>query len=157
MEQNDFDILAEIKSQPKTAIMLIGIHCTGKTYFYHEYLKDLARVEYDGKIKRKQQQQIVNFINDGMSFVLDNTNITKADRKPILELFKNKGYRICAMYFCSVVKECIEKNRKRLNHIPDKKIIDMSKIIEMPNASEGFTNVYYVDNAQNDFYLEVWE
>jgi len=157
MEQNDFEILDNIVAQPKTAIMLVGIHCTGKTYFYYEYLQGMARVEYDSKIKRKQQQQIQNNIAEGMSFVLDSTNITKQDRKPILELFKNKGYRIVALYFCSVVKECLAKNRGRANAIPDKKIIDMSKNIEIPSTAEGFTDVVYVDNAQKDFWLEVWE
>ena len=156
MEAHELEIIDNILAQPKTAIIMIGIHATGKTYFYHQYFKNIALVSYDGKIRRKEQQQMQNFVKEGLTFVVDSNNITKQDRKPLFEVLKGKGYTILGFYFNSIVGECIDRNRRRANAIPDRKIIDMSKIIELPTESE-FSDVYYVDNFEKNFELRRWE
>lgn len=156
MDEQQLEIISKLIAEPKAAIMLIGIHATGKTTFYNMYMKNLAQVSFDEKSRRREQQAILNLVEQGISFVIDSNNITKKDRRRIFDTLKGKGYKIIGLYFCSVTRECIERNRKRGYSIPDKKIIDMAKIVELPINTEGFSDIYYVDNIEDEFSIENW-
>jgi predicted kinase len=150
-------ISKKIMPSGKKAIILIGVYATGKTTFVTMYLKNIARLSIEEKNSRRTQQSVQNLCNEKLPFVIDGTNITKKDRKPFIEILKKNGYEITALYFCSVTRECILRNRKRPNAVPDKKITDMAQIIELPSFNEGFSEIFYVDNLGGEFSVEEWE
>jgi predicted kinase len=65
------------------AIILIGIQASGKSTFYKEkFFNTHIRVSNDLLKTKNRVKLLLDYCkNTGISFVIDNTNITKNDRK----------------------------------------------------------------------------
>lgn len=90
--------------------------------FYHEQFADYVHINLDTLHTRNKEKLLLQeCAESGYSFVVDNTNPTKADREKYIRVAKDYGYCIHGYYFQSSVSECIERNRKREGkaRIPD--------------------------------------
>lgn len=84
----------------KTAIILIGIQASGKSTFYHERFEDYVHINLDTlHTRHKEELLLQECVESGCSFVVDNTNPMREDRKKYICAARNHGYRIYGYYF----------------------------------------------------------
>ena len=71
------------------AIILIGIQGSGKSTFYRERLSEYVHVNLDTLHTRNKERLLIEeCLENGQTFVVDNTNPTKADREKYIDISK---------------------------------------------------------------------
>ena len=133
-------------------IIFVGLQASGKSAFFHvrfaathvHISKDLFRNNKNRN--RRQAQLIQEALQEGKSVVVDNTNPTAEDRRPLIELGRRYGAKIVGYYFESEVRQCLERNRQRTGkaRVPDVAIYATAKKLVRPSYSEGFDELFYV-------------
>lgn len=144
-----------------TAVILMGIQASGKTTFYHQYLKDSCEhISLDIlHTRNKERLAMEGCIERGVSFAVDNTNPTKEERQKYIKAAHHAGYQVIGCYFKSGISECMARNtlREGKARVPDIAIASTSNKLELPSASEGFDRLYYVStSSDNTFCIEEW-
>ena len=143
----------------KTAIILIGLQASGKTSFYKEQLAGFVHISLDTlHTRRKESLLLMDCLERGESFVIDNTNPQRTDWEKYIRIAKESGYRICSYYFQSSIGDCLARNRMRAGKamIPDIAILGTHNKLELPAYDEGFDELYYVRLVSNGFIVESW-
>ena len=143
----------------KQAIIFIGIQASGKTTFYYRMLADGNYVHIsldDLHTRNKESQELIKCLENGNSFVIDNTNPEISDRTAYIQKAKEYGYHIIGIFFQSRVKDCVRRNEERGVKVPSKAIACTSNKLQMPSKSEGFDELYYVRIENNDFDISTW-
>lgn len=144
----------------RTCFILIGIQASGKTTFVHRFLPEYEYISLDQLHTRSNEQKALeNALKKGLSFVVDNTNPTKVERKKYLDLAKAKGYKAVGLYFRSAIEECLQRNKQRTGkaQVPLKAILATAKRLEQPSYAEDFDELYYVKIENNDFIVSKWD
>jgi predicted kinase len=142
-------------------IVLIGLQASGKSTFYrthfattHEQVSmDLLK---NNKNPRKRQLILLEAaLQEQKSVVVDNTNPTVEDRRPLIQLGRLYGARITGYYFASNVRQCIERNRQREGkaRVPDVAIYVTAKKMVHPTYEEGFDRIYDVSIGGNGTFI----
>ena len=146
------------KSNEKTILIFIGIPASGKTSFYNHYYKnDYKHINLDTLKTRYQENLVLNeYLKDNVNLVIDNTNISKEERKKYITAGKENNYKIIGYYFKSSINECIERNEKRENKIPRTAVANKFNNLELPSLNEGFDELYYVSIENSEFKIECW-
>jgi predicted kinase len=140
-------------------VIFVGLQASGKSTFFrerfaatHEHVsKDLFRNNRNRN--RRQAQLIEASLGAGSSVVVDNTNPTVEDRRPLIELGRRFGARIVGHYFDSTVRQCIERNRLRAGKekVPDVAIYATAKKLAPPSYAEGFDELSRVRLIDSSF------
>ena len=153
----------ETKQAPlpeKTAVIFIGIPASGKSSFFAKKFKDkCVHINLDTLNTRKKEADLLNeCIRINESFVVDNTNPTKADRQRYIIPAKAAGYRGEGYFFQSILADCITRNESRTDKakIPDIAVASKSKELELPGRDEGFDALYFVKLDKGDFIIDDW-
>lgn len=144
----------------KRCILFIGLQASGKTTFWQQYFPELAHVNLDTLHTRNKEKLLMDeCFASGVSFVVDNTNPTRADRARYIALAKENGYRVIGYYFQSSIFACKERNRKREGkaRLPDVALMSVYTALELPDWKEGYDELYYVRINQNCFVIEPWK
>ncbi len=154
-------MFGDIPKQTKKVVILIGIQASGKTTFYDRYLKDsFEHISLDVlHTRNKERQAMDDCILRGVSFAIDNTNPTRAERHKYIESAHSAGYEAIGCYFKSGVSECIRRNayREGKARVPDVAVAATSNKLDLPALSEGFDRLYYVTISLNgSFTIEAW-
>lgn len=139
-------------------IIFIGIPASGKTSFYNLYYKnDYKHINLD-TLKTRYQENLAlkEGLRNNYNTVIDNTNITKEERKKYIKAGKENNCKIIGYYFKSSIRECIERNEKRKNKIPRTAVANKFNNLELPSLNEGFDELYYVSTENNEFKTEYW-
>ena len=99
----------------KTAIIFVGIPASGKSTFYHQkFSENYEHINLDTLHTRsKEKAAVESCIENGKSFVVDNTNPTITDRQRYIPAAKAAGYWVECYFFQSVLNDCIARNGKR--------------------------------------------
>ena len=143
----------------KKAIIFIGIPACGKTTFYKERFGELVHISLDElHTRNKESRLLTECIENERSFVVDNTDPTKADRERYITAAKSSGYIVVGYYFRSSIGESLEWNAHRTGkaRIPDVAVASIHAKLEMPEYAEGFDELYYVHIGENGFEVEEW-
>lgn len=144
----------------KAAIVFIGIPASGKSSFYERnFQHGFVRVNLDTLRTRKKEQALLEAcLEEGRSFVVDNTNPTRADRRRYIPPAKAAGYRVDGYFFQSVIKDCAERNERREGkaRVPAQAIAAISGKLEMPGLDEGFDRLFFVKIEGDGFVVEQW-
>lgn len=147
-------------------VILIGLQASGKSAFFracfaatHEHIsKDLLRnSKHPG---RRQAQLIEEALQNGRSVVIDNTNPTVEDRKPLISLGRMYGAEITGYYFEPQVRQCLERNRLREGkaRVPDVAIYVTARKLVRPSYAEGFDKLFYVRiTGDSTFEIQEWK
>ena len=141
-------------------ILFIGIQASGKTTFYHN---ELARHSYVHinldtlHTRHKEQVAISECYEHDASFVVDNTNPEKADRERYIAEAKQHGYEVIGIFFQSILKDCIARNEARDDKVPQLAIPNTQNRLQMPDYSEGFDRLYFVQIVGQDFVITDWK
>lgn len=130
----------------------MGLPAAGKSTFYRERFaathrlisKDLLPNVRDKA--RRQAELIAAALADGASFVVDNTNATRAERAPIIAQAKAAGARVIGYFLEITTREALGRNRAREGkaRVPDVAIFTVAKKLEPPSSDEGFDAVVRV-------------
>src|SRR5919108_5076555 len=96
-------------------VIFVGIQASGKTTFYHErFANTHARVSLDVIRNRdREQAQVKRHLAEREPFVVDNTNVTKADRARYITAGRAAGFRVIGDYFPTDPRKAVQRNRKR--------------------------------------------
>lgn len=72
---------------------------------------------------------------------IDATHLTRAERKPYIEIAREHKVEIEAVYFDVPLEVCLERNRSRTRRVPEDALTKMSAKLEPPTEEEGFTKI----------------
>jgi len=143
------------------AVIFIGIQGTGKSSFYHErFFHTHMRINSDMLKTQNRLRVLLNACLDArQSFVLDNTNVTREVRAQFIAQSRAAGFRVVGYYFRSDITSALARNSERVNaaRIPDRGVLGTYKKLEIPQRSEGFDALYYVQiDPTGEFQVEEW-
>jgi predicted kinase len=145
----------------KSAVIFIGIQGTGKSSFYQErFFHTHVRINRD-MLKTKHRLRLLfnACLEAGQSFILDNTNTSRAVRAEFIAQSKAAGFRVVGYYFRSDIASALARNSERSGsaRIPDIGVLGTYKQLEIPQLSEGFDALYYVHiDPAGKFQVEEW-
>jgi len=150
----------ETLSPEKTAIIFIGIPASGKSSFFAKQFKDkCVHINLDTVNTRNKEMVLLDkCLKANESFVVDNTNPTKADRQRYIIPAKAAGYHVEGYFFQSILADCISRNDNRTGKakIPDIAIVSKSNELELPTMDEGFDALYFVKLEKDNFIVDDW-
>jgi predicted kinase len=143
------------------AVIFIGIQGTGKSSFYQEqFFQTHVRINSDMLKTRNRLRVLFNACLEAQqSFVLDNTNVSKAVRGEFIAMSKAAGFRVVGYYFRSDIASALARNSEREGsaRIPDLGVLGTYKQLEIPEPAEGFDALYYVRiDPAGKFQVEEW-
>jgi predicted kinase len=138
-----------VSPEPIDCVILVGLPASGKSTLYRERFasthrlisKDLMPNVRD-KAKR-QSELIAAALTDGASFVVDNTNASRAERAAIIAQAKAAGARVVGYFLDVTTREAVGRNRAREGkaRVPDVAIFTVAKKLEPPMLDEGFDEI----------------
>jgi predicted kinase len=134
---------------PPECAILIGLPGAGKTAFYHARLSQthvlVSKDLFPPASNRQQRmlQAITAALDSGRSVAVDNTNPSRDDRGPIIELARTRGVRVVAYHVRATTREAVARNEGRTGRgrVPKVAIFTVAKRLEPPAADEGFDSV----------------
>ena len=143
----------------KRCILFTGLQASGKSTFCLQRFPDLVHVNLDTLHTRNRERLLMeDCFAYGKSFVVDNTNPTRADRMRYIPAAKEHGYRVIGYYFQSSISACKERNslREGKARLPVSALAATHRILELPAPDEGYDELYYVRIDGGRFVVEPW-
>lgn len=143
-------------------ILLIGIPGAGKSTFYQErFAQTHVRVNLDTlKTRRREMALVEACLVGGLPFVVDNTNVTAAERARYIAPARQAGWRVSGYYFLAGLEEAGQRNLQRSGkaRVPEKGLRSRWRLLEPPALAEGFDALYSVrvDGDTGAFVVEEW-
>lgn len=145
--------------QQPLAIILMGIPAAGKSTFYAQELatRGIKHINLDTlHTRNKELLQIQEYLKNGISFAVDNTNTLPQERARYIKLATDAGYRIEGYFLRSRVQECILNNAERAQKVPVAAIAAMSARLVLPSKKEGFDALYFVNRTEKGYDISPW-
>ncbi len=145
------------------AVIFIGIPGSGKSTFYLEkFYNTHVRINLDMlKTRHREKAFLDACVQARQSFVVDNTNITLAERARYIPLARQAGFRVVGYFFQTKLGSALERNQQRSGKaaIPSTGVVARYRRLELPEYSEGFDELFYVriDAVTNKFIIEEWK
>ena len=139
-------------------IMMIGVPGAGKSTVakkvvdkgFHYLNADQIRLElYGNEIEQGDKEEVFGIfferletaMKEGVSIVIDNTNLNPRQREPILERAKRYGYEDVQLWFLDVpLPLCLERNKNRTRVVPEDIVTNMYNELNRngrPKRTEG--------------------
>ncbi len=122
------------------AVICIGIQASGKSTFYREcFFTTHVRISLDMLRTRHRERSLLAWCLDHQQpLVVDNTNVTAAERAVYIAPAKAAGFRVIGYYFESNVPASIWRNEGRSGaaRVPDVAIGGTKRRLELPSAVE---------------------
>lgn len=135
------------------AIIFIGLQGSGKTtYFTDNFASTHAHVSRDIQLTAGRELAFVReCLRSQRSFVVDDTNATRAVRASYIREAKAAGFHVLAYLFDTPVRMAIGRNnhRKDKKPIPVPAILRTAKRLEPPALEEGIDEIRTIA-AQRD-------
>ena len=142
-------------------VVFVGLQALGKSTFFRERFaeshqhvsKNLFPVN---RYKNRRQEHLLHAaLSAGRSVVVDNTNPTPEDRRPLVRLGHEYGAKVLGYFFDASVSECLRRNeiREGKARVPDVAIYSTAKKLVAPSIEEGFDGLLRV--RLNDSAFEV--
>lgn len=135
------------------AIIFTGLQASGKSTFYQQrFWQTHVRINLDMlKTRHRERLLLQACIEMIQPFVVDNTNLTAAERARYIGPARAAGFRIVGYYFEASVRSCIARNEQRSGRerIPIKGLLGAAKRLQPPTWREGFDELYTVTIGAN--------
>lgn len=148
------------KFTDKQAIIFMGIQASGKTTFYEQMLADKGYTHISLDVlhtRNREDLLLAECLDNGRSFVVDNTNPEISVREKYIKKAKEYGYQVIGIFFQSKVRDCMRRNEQRGLKVPQKAIACTSNNLQLPSLDEGFDELYFVSiNINHQFKMSPW-
>jgi predicted kinase len=143
------------------AVILVGIQGSGKSTFYlRRFFQTHVRISLDLlKTRYREQVFLSACLLAKQPFVVDNTNVLAAERARYIPAAKEAGFRVVGYFFEPDVRAAIARNQQRSGRavVPVKGILGTRKRLQVPQAEEGFDDLYRVAiDAEGEFVVGSW-
>ena len=149
-------------------LMLIGLPASGKSTFakkmsetagYVWHSSDAIREELhldpmnpadNEKVFLELHRRIKRDLKEGRDVIYDATNLVRKRRMAFIKELDGICCKISCAMMLETVEECMERNRKRKDRVPDSTYGKFLKSFDPPIYFEGFHDitVYYFDDPQ---------
>jgi len=144
------------------AVVFCGIQGSVKTTYYRErFLHTHVRISGDLLRTRHREATFLRAcLETEQRFVVDNTNPTRAHRRPYLEAALAHEFRPVAYLFAVPTSVALARNAEREGRarVPVKGVLGTAKRFEPPEEDEGFAERWRVSAAPGGgFRVEPWE
>jgi predicted kinase len=127
------------------ALIFVGLQGAGKTtYFNQHFAATHVHISRDIQLTAEREQALMReCLQEGRSFVLDNTNTTRAVRASYIREAKQAGFAIRSYFFDIPVRMAIGRNnyRKDKKPIPVPAILRAAKHLQPPSTDEGIDEI----------------
>jgi predicted kinase len=136
-------------------ILFVGIPGCGKSTFYKErFFNTHMRISLDLLNTRNKEKRFMNLaFTLQQRFVVDNTNVSKAERSSYIAQAKGNHYKVVGYYFDSLLSDCLQRNENRRGNEKIEKVgvITKFKQLQLPSLEEGFDELYFVKIEGDEF------
>ena len=100
-------------------VAFVGLQASGKSTFFRErFAESRQHVSKDlfpnNRYKNRRQEHLLHAaLSAGRSVVVDNTNPTPEDRRPLVRLGHEYGAKVLGYFFDASMSECLRRNEMR--------------------------------------------
>ncbi|KAM0728010.1 Bifunctional polynucleotide phosphatase/kinase [Formica fusca] len=143
---------AKLTLQQQEMILMVGSPGSGKSHFVKNYLKEYEHVNRDTLGSwQKCIAAVEQYLNQGKSVVIDNTNPDPASRRRYTEISKKRNVPIRCFIMTTSIEHAKHNNKFREltdpSHIPVNEIIINSymKNYVPPTLEEGFKEIVEIN------------
>ena len=130
------------------AVIFVGLQGSGKTtYFEKHFAGTHQHISRDvQKTVEREMSLFRDCLAAGRSFVLDDTNATRAGRGIYIREAKAAGFKVSGYFFDTPVRTAIGRNnyRKDKKPIPVPAILRAAKGLQAPSLDEGFEQIQII-------------
>lgn len=143
------------------AVILIGIQGSGKSTFYqNRFFNTHVRISLDVlKTRPRERALLQTCLSTGQPFVVDNTNVTAAERALYIGAARQAGFRVIGYLFEAKLGDALRRNAQRtgIGKIPAAGVAGTLKRLQRPTPEEGFAELYVVTRDEADqFVVNPW-
>ncbi|MBL8229378.1 MAG: AAA family ATPase [Bryobacterales bacterium] len=141
-------------------VLLTGIPASGKSTFCRErFYASHVRLNLDMlRTRRREWLLVTACLAAKAPFVVDNTNLTRAERARYIEPAREAGFTVQGYLLQCAASDAVRRNAQREGkaRVPNAAIFGASKRLELPDRSEGFLTLYSVriDPESSRFVVE---
>jgi predicted kinase len=144
------------------AVLLIGIQASGKTTFYQQrFFATHLRISLDLlRTRERERAMLETCLRIQQRFVVDNTNVTAAERARYILPSRAARFRVIGYFFEPERKAGFARNlaRAEREQIPAAGFFGTLKRLEAPKRSEGFDELFRVWILRpGEFGIEPWD
>ena len=130
------------------AVLFVGLQGSGKTtYFTNHFAGTHAHISRDVQQTADHEVSLMReCLAACRSFVIDDTNATRAVREPYIREAKAAGFAVTCYFFDAPVRTAIGRNnhRKDKKPVPVPAILRTAKRLEPPSIDEGIDRIKIV-------------
>ncbi len=128
------------------AVIFVGLQGSGKSSFYRErYFRTHVRINLDMLRTRHREAVLLRACIEALQpFVVDNTDLTPAERAAYIAPARAAGFRIAGFWFDETARDCIRRNARRGGKVPPAAIGGAAKRLVPPRREEGFDALWKV-------------
>jgi predicted kinase len=132
-------------------VILVGLPGSGKTTFSrahfptHEYISKDAMPNVRDK-QARQDAALRAALGAGRPAIVDNTNVSPAERAAIIAIAREFGARVIGYYIEASTRDAIARNERREGkaRVPKVAIFTSAKRLVPPALDEGFDELHVV-------------
>jgi predicted kinase len=141
-----------------SCILLIGIQAAGKSTFAARFFAETHIIlNLDTLRTRAREARLLReCLEQRRSFVVDNTNVSRAERARYLPLAQSAGFRCVGYAFSAAIGPALVRNAQREREVPPHAVQATRNRLQWPAQEEGFDELHFVRLADGEFIIEPW-